>query len=158
MTTTRPAPKPKKSRAGERMLAVGLASTACIGLVGVIGVRTALSQETGTADSTEPVSSGGYTQADLDAYAAQLANQAQQLDAYKSQLKDAARQLNDQITAYNQALSTGQPVYAQDSSAGTPSGGGSTGGGAGASGGGANAGGQWVPAPQPQPQSHTKSS
>ena len=153
MTTTRPAPKPKPSRAGERMLAVGLASTACIGLVGVIGVRSALSQETGTSgsDTTEPVSSSGYTQADLDAYAAQLADQANQLDAYKRQLKDAARQLNTQIAAYNDALTTGQPVYVQDQSSSALSGN---------SGNSGNSGGQWVPAPQPQPQpqSNTKSS
>ncbi|MGI9196658.1 MAG: hypothetical protein ACR2KE_04275 [Candidatus Nanopelagicales bacterium] len=153
MTTTRPAPKPKRSRAGERMLAVGLASTACIGLVGVIGVRSALSQEPDNATATDPVTSNGYTQADLDAYAAQLASQAQQLDAYKRQLKDAAQQLNDQITAYNQALSTGQPVYVQDQGTAIPNGNSGSGS---VNAGGGNSGSQWVPAPQPQ--SHTKSS
>lgn len=151
MTTTEPKRKAPKSRAGERMLAVGLASTACIGLVGVIGVRAAQSDEVKTqpVDATEHVSSQGVTQADLDAYAAQLADQAAQLKDYRRQLKAVAAQLNDEIGAYNRALTAGEPVYVEVPSAGTWSGGGNSGGG--------NTPAP-APAPAPQPQSQTYTS
>ena len=149
MTTTSPARKPAKSRTGQRMLAAGLASTACIGLVGVIGVRAAQSSgpETEPASDQEPVSSSGYTQADLDAYAAQLADQSAQLADYRRQLKQVASQLNSEIAAYNEALATGQPAYAQDTTT-IPSN--NSGG-----------GGQWQPSGPSQgqqPQSNSKSS
>lgn len=154
MTTTEPRRKQTKSRAGERMLAVGLASTACIGLVGVIGVRAAQSDETDAApvDSAQPVSSQGLTQADLDAYAAQLADQAAQLKDYRQQLKSVARQLNDEIGAYNRALAAGEPVYVQVPADNSWAGGGSSNNG----GGGTAPAPQ--PAPQPQPQAPSKSS
>ena len=149
VTTTNPARKPAKSRTGQRMLAAGLASTACMGLVGVIGVRAAQSSSPATepASDQEPVSSSGYTQADLDAYAAQLADQSAQLADYRRQLKQVANQLNSEIAAYNDALATGQPAIAQgttgDSIPTNNSGG----------------GGQWQPSNQgQQPQSNTKSS
>lgn len=152
MTTTNPVRKPAKSRAGERMLAVGLASTACIGLVGVIGVRAAQSNEPATepVSTQDPLSTSGYSQADLDAYAAQLADQAAQLASYRKQLKQVASQLNDEIAAYNAALAAGQPVYVQGTPADSlPA---DNGGGA-----------QWVPQGQqpqrqPQPQSNSNSS
>lgn len=42
---------------------------------------------------TEPTTSTGLTQADLDAYAAQLAQERAQLDAYRGKLAKAAKQL-----------------------------------------------------------------
>ena len=155
MTTTEPRRPAKKSRAGERMLAVGLASTACIGLVGVIGVRAAQSDEgkTQPIDATEPVSSQGLTQADLDAYAAQLADQAAQLKDYRQQLKAVAQQLNDEISTYNRALAAGEPVYVQVPADNAWSGGNSSGG----SSGGGNAPAP-APAPAPQPESQTYTS
>ncbi len=149
MTTTETTRKPSKSRTGERILAVGLASTACIGLVGVVGVRAAQSgeSETESADVTQQVSSQGLTQADLDAYAAQLAEQAAQLKAYRKELKKVAKQLNAEVVAYNRSLATSAPVYVEVPSAGTWSGGGNSGGG--------NAP---APAPAPQPQSQTYTS
>ena len=152
MTTTEPRRAAKKSRAGERMLAVGLASTACIGLVGVIGVRAAQSDEVEVepVDYAEPTSSQGLTRADLDAYAAQLADQAAQLKDYRQQLKAVAKQLNEEIGDYNEALAAGEPIYVEvpvdngwSGGSNTPAGGNS---------GGGNSGGGNAPAPQPQPQ------
>lgn len=147
MTTTETPRKPSKSRAGERILAAGLASTACIGLVGVVGVRAAQSGEADTesADVAQQVSSQGLTQADLDAYAAQLAEQAAQLKAYRKELKKVAKQLNAEVVAYNRSLATSEPVYVEVPAANTWSGGGG------------NAPAP-APAPAPQPQSQSNSS
>lgn len=79
--TVRP-PRARRHSTKERIISTGLATAACVGLVGVIGVR-AIEQSAAaqvlTIDpvsdvtSTEPTTSTGLTQADLDAYAAQLA-------------------------------------------------------------------------------------
>ena len=139
--TTKPVARPRgRSKSSDRILAAGLASATCIGLVGVIGVRAAQSAEPDTqpVDFTESVSSVGYNPSDLDAYAAQLQTQAAQLDAYKKELKQTAKQLNREIAAYNDAVAAGQQVVVEQwTDPGTSNSGGSS---------------NWQPAQQPQPQ------
>ena len=89
----------------DRILSAGLATATCIGIVGVMGVRavesSAASQQDVAAQagdaslavSSVPVSSAGLTQAQLDAYAAQLQQQGAQLDAYQASLAAVAKQL-----------------------------------------------------------------
>lgn len=85
-----------------KIVSAGLATATCVGLVGVIGIRTA--QDSAAADSgstseaaapiaAAPTTTDGYTQADLDAYAAQLDAEAQRLADYRAQLIDAAMTL-----------------------------------------------------------------
>ena len=82
-----------------KIVSAGLATATCVGLVGVVGIRTA--QDSAAAElssATEsqasavalPTSTDGHTQADLDAYAAQLEAEAQRLADYRAQLVDAA--------------------------------------------------------------------
>ena len=83
---------PRRRTTADKIISAGLATAACAGLVGMIGVRTieqsAAAQNTGSTASDAArraptcaavTSSSGLTQADLDAYAAQL--QAEQRQA-----------------------------------------------------------------------------
>lgn len=137
-----------------KIVSAGLATATCVGLVGVIGIRTA--QDSAAADSgsaseaaaaiaAAPTTTDGYTQADLDAYAAQLDAEAQRLADYRDQLINAAATLQ-QSAGGSSGLSVTDPaaVPTQASSAASakprvtkPA---------------AKA------APKPQPQSNTKSS
>ena len=85
-----------------KIVSAGLATATCVGLVGVIGIRTA--QDSAAADSTSggeaaapvaaaPTTTDGFTQAELDAYSAQLDAEAQRLADYRAQLIDAAMSL-----------------------------------------------------------------
>ena len=86
----------------DRILSAGLATAACIGVVGVLGART---METGTAaqqeatastaagSATLAVSSTGLTEQQLDAYAVQLQQESAKLDAYRAQLATLAASL-----------------------------------------------------------------
>jgi len=82
---------------GQKALAVGMASATCLGVVGLISIRTA--QEASANDATEQVAlaaattSTGVTQAQLDQYAAQLAAEQQRLEAYRLQLIETADSL-----------------------------------------------------------------
>ena len=94
----------RRSSAPERILSAGLATATCVGIVGLIGARTieANASPTGSEDYSsevaaaepatavgtiastpmvEPTTSTGLTQADLDAYAVQLAVEKDRLDA-----------------------------------------------------------------------------
>ncbi len=81
----------------------------CVGLAGVLAVRVA--DESAAASNTPsdtaeqaavPANSSGMTQADLDAYAAQLEQERQQLADYRAQLVDVAAQL--QAAAQSQGV------------------------------------------------------
>ena len=110
----------RRSSTPDRILSAGLATAACIGVVGLLGVRTieanAASAETGTtvdlaaspADATittEPTTSTGLTEAQLDAYAADLAKEKERLDAYRAKLVKTATKLQRQ--ADRQAAAAG---------------------------------------------------
>jgi hypothetical protein len=108
-----------------RILTAGLATAACIGVVGMLGARTieanaaaaesdpidlavsaaptdAVDQTAGWAAdpaSVEQTSSAGLTREQLDAYAAELAKEAARLDAYRAKLTKAARKLQRQVAA-----------------------------------------------------------
>jgi hypothetical protein len=90
----------RHTSAGQKALALGLASATCVGLVGVIAVRNA--KEASAQDSIgaiEPASattSTGVTQAQLDQYAAQLAAEQQRLETYRQQLVATANSLATQ--------------------------------------------------------------
>ena len=151
MTTTKPTRKPATHRTGQRILAAGMASAACVGLVGLVGVRVAQSstQVESDDDYAASTSADGYTRADLDAYAAQLNEQAQQLNDYQRQLKKTAKSLNEEVAAYNEALAAGETVYVQApaDTSWVPT----------SNSGGGNGGGQAAPAPAPQPQPNSNS-
>jgi len=101
----------RRSSTPERILSAGLATAACIGVVGLLGVRTieanAASTESGTnvdlavspADATTAsaaTTSTGLTEAQLDAYAADLAREKERLDAYRAKLVKTANKLQRQ--------------------------------------------------------------
>ena len=103
-------PSRRTNSTASKIVSAGLATATCVGLVGVIGVRTA--QDSAAADSSSATeaqasavsvstSTDGYTQAELDAYAAQLAAEAQRLTDYRAQLADAALTL--QVSAGSNA-------------------------------------------------------
>lgn len=97
----------------DRVLATGLSVAACVGLVGVVGLREANAQaQPEAAPQPDAVSSAGYTQADLDAYAASLADQANQLANYRAQLDQVAQQLSLRINLNQPAQVAAQPVAA----------------------------------------------
>ena len=106
-------PSRRLDTAPQRILSVGLATATCVGLVGVIGVRAAQDSaaasqaDTGDTAAIEPTTSAGLTQADLDAYAAQLAAERQRLDDYRSQLVATAAELQAAIDAQAGVRSTG---------------------------------------------------
>ncbi|MDD2858695.1 MAG: hypothetical protein PHU75_08485 [Candidatus Nanopelagicales bacterium] len=82
----------------QKIAAFGLASATCLGLVGVVALRTA--QESQAAEATSDIalaavtSTSGFTRAQLDAYAAQLAAERQRLEDYRLQLVATAAALN----------------------------------------------------------------
>lgn len=95
----------RTTSASQKILALGLASATCVGLVGMIAVRSAQdasAQEATSQDTTNQIdlaaatTSTGVTQTQLDQYAAQLANERARLEAYRQQLVTAANQLSTQ--------------------------------------------------------------
>ena len=98
-------PSRRTNSTASKIVSAGLATATCIGLVGVIGVRTAQESAAAAADAaTQTVDNSdvtlasatttdGLSQAELDAYAAQLDAEAQRLADYRTQLVDAALQL-----------------------------------------------------------------
>ncbi len=123
MSTNAPAPRRGSRRTDTpagKLLAAGLAGATCIGLVGVIGIRSATDAaansvqsasvqvssdqaaadlaaadaiQAGTANLASSTSSEGLTRAQLDDYAAQLSQERQRLTEYRSYLVDVAAQL-----------------------------------------------------------------
>lgn len=90
--TTKPR---KRGGAADKAWSLGLAGATCLGLVGLVGVRTmtdAAAEETATPVESVP-SNSGLSQAELDAYAASLDTQRAELDAYRAQLIETAQQL-----------------------------------------------------------------
>lgn len=84
-----------------KVISTGLAIATGIGVVGLIGWRTAEeanAQDTSPAVSNvdEVVSSAGYTAEQLDAYADALAQEAVRLTEYRNQLNRVANQLAKQ--------------------------------------------------------------
>ena len=99
-----------------KVLAAGLAGATCLGLVGVIGIRSATDAaangDQAAADLTAADAAGaadaqlnastttdGVTQAQLDAYAQQLAQERQRLIDYRAYLVDVASQLQSAADA-----------------------------------------------------------
>jgi len=99
MTTPRQDFGPMRSHARsnrDRILSAGLATAACAGLVGVIGVRSIEhSAATESASSSQGVATttSGLSQAELNAYADQLQQQSLKLDAYRASLVTWSTQL-----------------------------------------------------------------
>lgn len=87
--------KPRtRGGAADKAWSIGLAGAACLGLVGLVGVRTITDTSADAAPAVdEATSSSGLTRADLDAYANALDAQSAQLDNYRVQLTEAAHQL-----------------------------------------------------------------
>ncbi len=97
----------RRSSTPEKIVAAGLATATCVGLVGVIGARTVAAQAADDGKNAsialdvaqtyvEPTTSSGLTQADLEAYAAQLASERVRLDTYRAKLIKAGKQLQHQ--------------------------------------------------------------
>ena len=185
----------RRSSTPERILSAGLATATCVGVVGLLGARTieanASSGSEATSEQVEatpvvdpavastaavPLTAGGLTQEDLDAYAAELAKEKDRLDAYRAKLVKTAKKLKRQIASQNAAAAVpAQPSYSGSSSGSSGS---SSGSNSGSSGSKPAAKPQAqaqpapaakpapaaqpapapAPAPAPKPQSNTKSS
>jgi hypothetical protein len=133
----------RRSSTPERILSAGLATATCVGVVGLLGARTIeanasspselASEQVEAAqavDSVTPVSaaeqttSSGLTEADLDAYAADLAKEKERLDAYRAKLVKTAKKLKRQIAAGNAGAAA---VPARPTTTGSAGSGGSSG-------------------------------
>ena len=159
-----PAPAPAARRRGrgrnhtsDRIVAVGLASATCLGLVGVVGVRSAqarsLTEAMVPAASIESVTPSGLTRSDLTSWEAELKAEQARLTRYQHRLSAAAVALNRDVLAYNGAVkaraATAQLAARQSPSIPTYSGGSSSGG---------SSGGSSSGAVQAQPVSNSRSS
>ena len=119
----------RNNSTGSKIVSTGLAVATCIGVVGVIGVRSAQESaaveprsstqaaDAGSAQAVAVVSSSGLTQADLDAYAAALEQERVKLKKYGAKLVAAAVSLQ-QATAgtsapANRAVVTTAPTQPQ---------------------------------------------
>lgn len=119
----------RRSSTPERILSAGLATATCVGVVGLLGARTIEANASSTGElsseqvdtaqavdsvapviATEPTTSSGLTQADLDAYAAELAKEKERLDAYRAKLVKTAKKLKRQIAAGNAAAAAVVPA------------------------------------------------
>lgn len=105
--TTKPR---KRGGAADKAWSLGLAGATCLGLVGVVGVRSITDASATDTAAVTDASSAGLSQADLDAYAASLNAQQVQLDAYRAQLVDVAQQLQAVADATTQSDATVIPV------------------------------------------------
>lgn len=106
MTDTAMTRKGRSNTTAEKVLAAGLATAACVGVVGLLGTRAVSAQEAtaapaqgsspvllATPASTVVTSSSGMTQADLDSYSALLSAEKNRLDAYRAELAAAAKKI-----------------------------------------------------------------
>jgi translation initiation factor IF-3 len=135
----------RRSSTPERILSAGLATATCVGVVGLLGARTISANAEGTEagsseSSTEaveipvdptvsvqeanspPTSTAGMTQAELDAYAARLAEEKDRLDAYRTKLIKTAKKLKRLAAKQAAASSTGSVVVSRPASSGGSSG------------------------------------
>lgn len=110
-TNTTTVRRPARTSTGTKIVSASLATMTCVGLAGVLAVRTAdesAAASNSTPDTAQqaaaPTSSSGMSQADLDAYAAQLDQERQQLADYRAQLVDVAAQL--QAAAQSQGVNS----------------------------------------------------
>jgi hypothetical protein len=150
----------RRSSTPERILSAGLATATCVGVVGLLGARTIEANASSSGElaseqveaapavdsvapvtATESTTSGGLTQADLDAYAADLATEKERLDAYRAKLVKTAKKLKRQIAAGNAAAAAVVP--ARPATASSSGNGGSSG---------TSGSGSRKPTAQPQPQ------
>ncbi len=106
----------RRSSAPEKIISAGLATATCVGIVGLIGVRTLDAKAAAPAPDVtvveapaqpapvaQPLPSGvpattstGLTQAQLDDYTAQLEAERVRLEAYRAKLVQAAHRLQRQ--------------------------------------------------------------
>ena len=108
-STTRPANRRpgRRPTTADKIVSAGLAATTCVGLVGVIAVRSQQDAAIAATKAPSPAtSSTGLTQADLDAYAASLAQQQQALNDYRDQLASVATQMQAIADAQRQGYAT----------------------------------------------------
>jgi len=109
--------KPSASR-NSKLISTGLAVATGVGVVGLIGVRAAQDaqaqqsdpSQSDTAMPQEAVSSGGYTQAQLDAYAQALAQEADRLNQYRDQLAALVNEISLQQSQKTGAAKIQQPA------------------------------------------------
>lgn len=116
-------PSRRTNTTAGKILSAGLATATCVGLVGVIGVRTAEENAAKAADQATvdsnaidlaaATTSTGLTQADLDAYAAQLQSERAQLDDYRQQLIDVAAVLQQRANTGVATASAAKPAAKQ---------------------------------------------
>lgn len=118
---TSPRSKGAKSTS-TKVISTGLAVATGIGVVGLIGVRSSEeasandaqvsdSVEVAVSDPSVVVSSEGYTQEQLDAYAVALEQEAERLRDYRDQLHAIATQLTNQpVSKKNKKPSIAQPA------------------------------------------------
>lgn len=95
-------PSRRLDTAPQRLLSMGLATATAVGLVGVLAVRSAEDASANTddnGDSASVATTDGRTQADLDAYAAQLDAERQRLQDYRDQLVAVAATLQQRANA-----------------------------------------------------------
>jgi hypothetical protein len=136
MTSRRHSRSPlRRSSAPERILSAGLATATCVGIVGLVGARTieANTTESAAAQSSvdtsavastvepvaavvaEPTTASGLTEADLDAYATQLAVEKDRLDAYRAKLVKTAKKLQRLAAQRSQAVAAPAQAPSQTS-------------------------------------------
>lgn len=124
----------RRSSTPERILTAGLATATCVGVVGLLGVRTieanaasseapaavdlAVSPSDGSSASLA-TSSTGLTEAQLDAYAADLAREKERLDAYRAKLVKTAKKLSRQAERQGRVIAAPRPISTGTSSAGS---------------------------------------
>ena len=102
--TDNKAPQRKGARnsTSQKILSAGLATAACLGVTGVVAVRTVQANAAeASAQQAAPVADSGSVDAacaELDSYAQTLANERAALDAYRSDLVTTAKKLNLQIS------------------------------------------------------------
>ena len=121
---TSPRSKGAKSTS-TKVISTGLAVATGIGVVGLIGVRSSEeasandaqvsdSVEVAVSDPSVVVSSEGYTQEQLDAYAVALEQEAERLRDYRDQLNAIATQLTNQtVSKKNKKPNISQPSITQ---------------------------------------------
>lgn len=121
---TSPRSKGAKSTS-TKVISTGLAVATGIGVVGLIGVRSSEeasandaqvsdSVEVAVSDPSVVVSSEGYTQEQLDAYAVALEQEAERLRDYRDQLNAIATQLTNQtVSKKNKKPNIAQPSITQ---------------------------------------------
>lgn len=101
--TDNKAPQRKGARnsTSQKILSAGLATAACLGVTGVVAVRTVQANAAeASAQQAAPVADSGSVDAawaELDSYAQTLANERAALDAYRADLVTTAKKLNRQI-------------------------------------------------------------